>query len=72
MGIVTDSEAQIVFLDTLGIHKPKNKLGEYMESVTNQSTSEADVLLYMTDASEFDIRRKAKYSAVLHPPLFFC
>ncbi len=71
MGIVTDSEAQIVFLDTPGIHKPKNKLGEYMESVTNQSTSEADVLLYMTDASEFDIRRESEILGGIASPVIF-
>ena len=46
----TDSE-QIVFVDTPGIHKPHNKLGEYMVNVANESMKDVDVLVFMIDAT---------------------
>lgn len=46
----TDSE-QIVFVDTPGIHKPHNKLGEYMVNVANESMKDVDVLIFMIDAT---------------------
>lgn len=50
-GILTTDEAQIIFFDTPGIHKPKNKLGEYMVSAALESLEEADCILYIVDAS---------------------
>lgn len=55
MGVVTDEDAQMVFLDTPGIHKPKNKLGKFMEKVAEQTTGEADVVLYMLDSTNYNI-----------------
>lgn len=46
----TDTE-QIVFVDTPGIHKPHNKLGEYMVNVANESMKDVDVLVFMIDAT---------------------
>lgn len=46
----TDSE-QIIFTDTPGIHKPHNKLGEYMVKVANESMGDTDVLIFVVDAS---------------------
>lgn len=46
----TDTE-QIVFVDTPGIHKPHNKLGEYMVNIANESMKDVDVLLFMIDAT---------------------
>ena len=46
----TDKE-QIIFTDTPGIHKPHNKLGEYMVNVANESMSDTDVLIFVVDAS---------------------
>ncbi|NSW91797.1 MAG: GTPase Era [Firmicutes bacterium] len=49
--IVTDSDCQMVFIDTPGIVKPKNKLGEYMVKVALESLDEVDVILFMTEGT---------------------
>ncbi|MGP1568062.1 MAG: GTPase Era [Peptoanaerobacter stomatis] len=51
-GIYNDESSQIVFLDTPGVQKPKNKLGSYMEKEVKSSSSSADVILYVVDESE--------------------
>ena len=50
--VYTCDEGQIVFLDTPGIHKAKNKLGEYMVHVANESMDDTDVLIFVVDASK--------------------
>jgi len=47
--VYTDDEAQIVFLDTPGIHKPKNHLGEFMNTEVDSALEEIDVLIMITD-----------------------
>jgi GTP-binding protein Era len=71
MGVVTDESAQIILLDTPGIHKPKNKLGKYMESVTQQTVGEADVLLYIVDASKYSLQREAEILQGISSPIVF-
>lgn len=51
--IYTSDEGQIVFLDTPGIHKAKNKLGEFMDDVALQTLTEADLVLWLVEASDF-------------------
>lgn len=52
--VYTDEEkGQIVFLDTPGIHKAKNKLGEYMVNVAEHTLSEVDVVLWLVEPSNF-------------------
>ena len=51
MAIVTEKSYQIVFVDTPGIHRPKNRLGEYMVKTAADSMSGADIILYLYDAS---------------------
>ena len=51
--VFTDEEAQIVFLDTPGINKAKNKLGNYMVNVAERTISEVDVILFIVEASTF-------------------
>lgn len=51
LGILTLENAQIVFMDTPGIHKPVHKLGEYMNEVAVQTLEDADVLLWLVDAT---------------------
>jgi len=48
--VLTTEEAQVVFLDTPGIHKPKHRLGEYMVDVALRTLREVDVVLFMTEA----------------------
>lgn len=50
-GILTRDDAQIVFVDTPGIHKPKHRLGEYMNKAASTGLFDADVIYYMVDAS---------------------
>lgn len=49
--IYHSDEAQIVFLDTPGIHKPKHKLGEYMVSAATNTFKEVDAVLFLVDDS---------------------
>ena len=51
--VYTCEEGQIVFLDTPGIHKAKNKLGEYMVNVAERTLSEVDVILWLVEPSTF-------------------
>lgn len=48
--ILTTEEGQIIFLDTPGLHKPRNKLGEYMVKVAIDSLREVDVILFLVEA----------------------
>ena len=58
-GVLTGDDAQLIFIDTPGIHVPKNKLGKYMVKEAEQSTGEADVVLYMLDAENCNLEREA-------------
>lgn len=51
--VFTDERGQIVFLDTPGIHKAKNKLGDYMVNVAERTLSEVDVVLWLVEPSNF-------------------
>lgn len=51
--VYTCDEGQIVFLDTPGIHKAKNKLGEYMVNVAEKTLKEVDVILWLVEPSTF-------------------
>lgn len=51
--VYTEERGQIVFLDTPGIHKAKNKLGEYMVKVAKRTISEVDLVLYLVEADEY-------------------
>lgn len=51
--VYTDERGQIVFLDTPGITKAKNKLGEYMVNVAKSTLKEVDVIMWIVEASEF-------------------
>ena len=51
--VLTTEEGQIVFVDTPGIHKAKNKLGEYMVNVAERTLNEVDVVLWLVEPSDF-------------------
>jgi GTP-binding protein Era len=51
--VYSDERGQIIFLDTPGIHKAKNKLGEYMVSVAEGTLKEVDVILWLVEPSTF-------------------
>jgi GTP-binding protein Era len=52
LGILTRDDAQLVFVDTPGIHKPRTKLGEYMVETASEALVDADVILFVVDVSE--------------------
>ena len=51
--VLTMEEGQIVFVDTPGIHKAKNKLGEYMVNVAQQTLNDVDVVLWLVEPTTF-------------------
>lgn len=51
-GIFTNEDAQIVFVDTPGVHKPLDKLGEYLLDETKLAIPDVDLILFVVDASE--------------------
>lgn len=51
--VYTCDEGQIVFLDTPGIHKAKNKLGEYMVSVAEKTLKEVDLIMWLVEPDTF-------------------
>lgn len=59
-GVMTRDDAQIIFIDTPGIHKPKHKLGDYMMRVAKNTLSEIDVIMFMVNVNE-DIGRGDEY-----------
>ncbi len=51
-GIYNDSEAQIIFVDTPGIHKPTHKLGKVLNRQAYYSIDDVDIILFLVDGSE--------------------
>ena len=51
--VYTSEEGQIVFVDTPGIHKAKNRLGDYMVNVAERSLKEVDVILWLVEPSNY-------------------
>lgn len=52
LGILTRPDAQVIFVDTPGIHLPRTKLGEYMVGTAREALRDADVILFIVDVSE--------------------
>ena len=52
IGIHTKGDSQYVFLDTPGIHTPKNSLGEFMVKTANSSMTDADAVILVVDVSK--------------------
>ncbi|MBE5730743.1 MAG: GTPase Era [Clostridiales bacterium] len=71
MGILNEPNLQMVFVDTPGIHKPKTKLGEYMNKCITSATQDVDVLVAVFDASrgvnEDDLTRLSSYLTLGSP-----
>lgn len=70
--VYTDERGQIIFLDTPGMQKARNKLGEYMVDVTNHSIGDADVILWLVEADSFiggGDRSIAKQLATVKKPI---
>lgn len=71
MGILNEPDLQMIFVDTPGIHKPKTKLGEYMNKCITNATQDVDVLVAVFDASrgvnEDDLIRLSSYLTLGSP-----
>lgn len=50
--IINTDNSQIIVLDTPGIHKPKNKLGEYMVNLAENTLNEVDIVIFMAEATD--------------------
>ena len=59
-GIYNDSDSQIVFVDTPGIHKPRHKLGKTLNKQAYYSVNDVDIILFLVDGSE-ELGRGDKY-----------
>lgn len=51
-GIITDEKSQMIFIDTPGVHTPKDKMGEYMMKNVDTAIQSVDVIVYMVDATK--------------------
>lgn len=60
-GILNREDAQVIFTDTPGIHKPKNKLGEKMAETIDDASSGVDLILYLVDATDKGIGTANEY-----------
>lgn len=75
LGILTNAQAQVVFMDTPGLHKPVHKLGEYMNAIAALTLQDADLILWLVavdeDPSEEDRLVAEKLAALSSaPPVF--
>ncbi len=50
LSILTDDESQMIFVDTPGVHRPRNRLGEYMNNVVSDAAQDVDAILFVTEA----------------------
>ncbi|NLJ55983.1 MAG: GTPase Era [Firmicutes bacterium] len=64
--ILTTANAQVIFLDTPGIHQPKHKLGDYMVKVARESLQGVDLLLFMVEATSPPRRGDRHIASLLH------
>lgn len=72
--VYTDERGQIIFLDTPGIHKAKNKLGEYMVNIAEKTLEDVDVVLWLVEPTTYvgagekhiiEVLRKSKKPVIL-------
>ncbi len=66
LGILTRPDAQVIFVDTPGIHRPVNKLGQKMVEGATQALQDADVLLFLVDVSELPDDEDVQIGHLIH------
>jgi GTPase len=67
LGVVNSGDAQIAFVDTPGLHRPKNELGRRMNQEATDSLQGADAALFMTDIFQIDAEKKAAKKRAVMP-----
>ncbi len=70
LGILTLDQAQLVFMDNPGIHKPEHALGEFMNEVALQSIPDADVILWLVDGSSAPQEQDIVIAGILKKSFF--
>ena len=60
LGILSDEETQMIFMDTPGIHKPKTKLNETMIETSFASIADSDVILFLIEATSDDVLNEVR------------
>jgi GTP-binding protein Era len=65
LGILTNESAQIIFIDTPGIHAPKNPLGQFMVTTATGAIGEADVIVFLVDVTELPDENDRRIAAAL-------
>ena len=65
LGILTRPEAQVIFADTPGIHKPMHKLGEFMVETAKRAIPDADVICFIVDVSTWPTDEDREIAALL-------
>jgi len=66
LGILTRSDAQMIFIDTPGIHKPLHKLGQRMVETAARALDDADVIVFLADVSELPDDEDRRIAALIH------
>jgi GTP-binding protein Era len=66
LGILTRPDAQVIFIDTPGIHKPLHKLGEWMVETATRALEDADVIVFLADVSELPDDEDRRIASLLH------
>jgi len=66
LGILTVENAQVVFVDTPGIHNPKHKLGEFLNQEAEQALDGVDVILWLVDASSEPTEEDVQIASLLN------
>jgi GTP-binding protein Era len=66
LGILTRPDAQVIFVDTPGIHRPKHKLGEFMVETAARAIPDADLVCFMVDVSERPTAEDHQIADLLH------
>ena len=66
LGILTRPDAQVIFVDTPGIHKPLHKLGDRMVESARQAASDADVIVFLADVSDLPRSEDRQIAELIH------
>jgi GTP-binding protein Era len=66
LGILTRPDAQVIFVDTPGIHKPLHKLGDWMVESATQAVSDADVIVFLADVSDLPGSEDRQIAELIH------